>query len=164
LIEVLDRRSVAPAQPGRSSQPLYERAARRTLLAQIEHLERDLTQLFASAWPRQGFEWGVDAPSRRARILDLGELERVRDALAHRIQETRRDLRARHQVEDANRALVEDMLRHPERHRWVRVSHADIGEPGCRHWHVVPRLGLVGILANWWRVKISSGCPLPRAL
>ena len=163
MIEVLDR-SIAPAPPVRRTQPPDERGARRTLLAQIEHLERDLAQLFTSAWPRQGFEWGVDAPSGRPRILDLGELEQVRDALAHRIQEARRDLRERHAVEDANRALVEDMLRHPERHRWVRVSHADIGEPGCRHWHVVPRLGLVGILANWWRVKISSGCPLPRAL
>jgi hypothetical protein len=162
VTEVLDRSvALAPPRPG---QPLDERAARRTLLAQIEHLERDLAQLFTAAWPRQGFEWHVDAARRRPRVLDLGELERVRDALAHNIQETRRDLRARHRVEDANRALVEDMLRHPARHRWVRVSHADIGEPGCRHWHVVPRLGLVGILANWWRVKISSGCPLPEAL
>jgi hypothetical protein len=163
VIEVLDR-SAAPALPARPTQLPDERAARRTLLAQIERLERDLAELFTSAWPRGGLEWGVDTAPGRPRILDLGELEQVRDALAHRVQESRRELRALHQAEDANRALVEDMLRHPERHRWVRVSHADVGEPGCRHWHVVPRLGLLGILANWWRVKISSGCPLPRAL
>ena len=38
--------------------------------------------------------------------------------------------------------------------------HEDIGEPGCKHWHVRPRFGLVGMLMNWWRVVISSGCPL----
>jgi hypothetical protein len=52
------------------------------------------------------------------------------------------------------------MLLDPGAHRWVRVSNADIGEPGCKTWHVVPRLGLVGMLAGWWHVKISSGCPL----
>ncbi len=29
-----------------------------------------------------------------------------------------------------------------------------------RHWHVRPRYGLLGMLMGWWRVKISSGCPL----
>ena len=36
----------------------------------------------------------------------------------------------------------------------------DIGEPGCRDWHVRPRFGLLGMLAGWWRVVVSSGCPL----
>ena len=52
------------------------------------------------------------------------------------------------------------MLLEPERHKWVRVSNEDIGEPGCKHWHVRPRWGVLGMLMNWWRVKISSGCPL----
>ena len=30
------------------------------------------------------------------------------------------------------------MLLEPEKHRWVRVSNEDIGEPGCKHWHVRP--------------------------
>jgi hypothetical protein len=80
-----------------------------------------------------------------------------------RIADRRAELAERHEIEQASRRLVEDMLRHPERHPWVRVSHADIGEPGCRHWHVVPRYGLLGRLAGWWRVKVSSGCPLPMA-
>jgi hypothetical protein len=42
----------------------------------------------------------------------------------------------------------------------VRVSNADIGEPGCKHWHVRPRLGLIGMLAGWWHVKVSSGLSL----
>lgn len=160
MIELLDRPS-ATATSTRSlpREDRGERAARRTLQAQIERLEAELAQLFSAAWPRQGFEWDVAMPPGRARILDLGELERIRDALAARISDTRRDLRARKRVEDANRRLIDDMLRNPAAHRWVRVSHADIGEPGCRHWHVVPRLGPIGLLANWWRVKISSGCP-----
>ncbi len=156
MIETLER----PGAPTRETTPLDERAARRTLLRQVERLEGDLAELFCAAWPRKGLDWGVDAPGGRPRMLGLGELEQVRDALACRVEDARRDLRARKQVEDANRLLVEDMLRHPERHRWVRVSHEDIGEPGCRHWHVVPRYGPLGRLMNWWRVKISSGCPL----
>ena len=58
------------------------------------------------------------------------------------------------------RLVIERMLLEPGRYRWVRVTNADIGEPGCKNWHVRPRLGLIGMLAGWWHVKISSGCPL----
>ena len=40
------------------------------------------------------------------------------------------------------------------------IAAPDIGEPSCRTWRSVPRLGLVGMLMGWWRVKLSSGCPL----
>jgi hypothetical protein len=53
------------------------------------------------------------------------------------------------------RALIES----PRDHRWLRISRADIGEPGCGHWHSRPVLGPLGMLMGWWRVKISSGCP-----
>ena len=33
------------------------------------------------------------------------------------------------------------MLLAPEKHKWVRVGNEDIGEPGCKHWHVRPALG-----------------------
>jgi hypothetical protein len=36
----------------------------------------------------------------------------------------------------------------------------DVGEPGCKHWHSTPKWGPIGMLLGWWRVKISSGCPL----
>jgi hypothetical protein len=52
------------------------------------------------------------------------------------------------------------MLLEPERHKWIRVANEDIGEPGCKHWHVQPRWGVLGMFMNWWRVRISSGCPL----
>jgi hypothetical protein len=161
VIEVLERPTTTTAPQTR----VDERAARRTLQAQIERLERELAELLAAAWPRQGLDWTPlpGAPSRGPRLLGLGELEEIRDELAGRIADRRAELAERHEVEHANRRLVEDMLRHPERHPWTRVSHADIGEPGCRHWHVVPRYGLLGRLAGWWRVKISSGCPLAMA-
>ncbi|HEX2161487.1 MAG TPA: hypothetical protein VHF88_06675 [Thermoleophilaceae bacterium] len=159
MIDVLERQT-APAQPLRPTGAVDERPARRALQAQIERLEADLASLFVASWPRKGLEFGVDLEGGRPRIRDLGELEQIRDALAERVADARRDLRARHAAEDANRHLIGDMLECPERHRWVRVSNADIGEPGCHHWHVVPRWGPVGMFANWWRVKISSGCPL----
>jgi len=159
VIDVLERQSTAPRPPQPGTAP-DERPARRALQRQIDRLERDLAGLSAASWPRKGLELRVERPSGRPRICDLGELEQIRDALANRVEIARGSLRGRHAVEDANRRLIEDMLRHPEKHRWERVSNADIGEPGCHHWHVVPRWGFVGMFANWWRVKISSGCPL----
>ena len=137
-----------------------EGAARRTLLDQIGRLEGELAQLFCATYPRTGFDWGV--PSRGGpRLLSLGELERIRDELAVRLEENRRALSERTRVEEQNRCLIEEMQLEPERFRWRRVGNCDIGEPGCKHWHVRPRLGLLGMLMGWWRVRISSGCPLP---
>ena len=137
-----------------------ERAARRTLLDQVARLEDELRQLFSSAWPRAGFDFSV-AGKAGPRLLSLGELEELRDDLAGRVATTRRALAERTEREQANRELIEAMLREPARYKWVRVSNADIGESGCRHWHVRPRLGPIGVLMNWWRVVISSGCPRP---
>jgi hypothetical protein len=39
------------------------------------------------------------------------------------------------------------------------VSNEDLGEPGCGGVAVRPKWGPVGALTDWWRVKISSGCP-----
>ena len=89
----------------------------------------------------------------------MAELEQVRDALATRLQVARGELAGRARVEDGYRELLEDVIAAPEEHRWVRISNEDIGEPGCRHWHARPRLGLLGMLMGWWRVKLSSGCP-----
>jgi hypothetical protein len=154
IAEVLALTAPGVVQPG-----VDERAARRSLLDQIAKLESELASLFCSAYPRTGFEW--DVPSRGGpRILSLGELERIRDELAERLEVNRRELSERALVEEHNRRLIEEMLLEPEKHRWVRVGNCDIGEPGCKHWHVRPRLGLLGMLMGWWRVRISSGCPL----
>jgi hypothetical protein len=167
--EVLQTRAVAqaagwPAAPGDRS-PLVprtlpdERAARRSLLDQVSRLETELASLFCSTWPRKGFAW--DVPGRGGpRLLSLAELEELRDDLAGQVADSRRALSDRTWVEEQNRRLIEEMLLAPERHKWVRVSHEDIGEPGCRHWHVRPRWSFIGMLMGWWRVVISSGCPL----
>jgi hypothetical protein len=52
------------------------------------------------------------------------------------------------------------MLADPPGHRGWRISNAQLGLPGCTTYEVVPRLGVLGRLASWWHVKVSSGCPL----
>jgi hypothetical protein len=138
-----------------------ERAVRRTLLEQVARLEGELGSVFCATWPRTEMPRPtVDARRGGPRLLSLAELEELRDELAARISDSRRALSDRTWVEDQNRRLIEEMMLAPERHKWRLVSAEDIGESGCKHWHVRPRFGLVGMLMNWWRVVISSGCPL----
>jgi hypothetical protein len=135
-----------------------ELAARRSLRSQIAKLERELAALFADSYPRRGLDWRVRSPGG-PRVLEIGELEELRDELALRLENARATLRRQAATERENVGRIEQMLIAPERHKWVRVSNQDIGEPGCKHWHSRPRLGLIGMLLGWWRVKISSGCP-----
>lgn len=136
-----------------------ERFARDDLRAQIARLERRLGELFASAFPRKGLDWRVGAVGG-PRLLGAADLERVRDALVVRIREAEGELTRRGAQEEANRGLLERVIVEPERYHWVRVSNEDVGEPGCKHWHSRPRWGILGMLMGWWRVKLSSGCPL----
>ena len=146
-----------PAAPRTSPD---ERAARRTLLAQVRRLEEESAGLFCSAWPRTGLDLLPAAPRRAgARLLTLGELEELRDELVEQVRRGRAALEERGLSEERSRRLIEEMLLDPESHRWVHVSNKDIGEPGCTHWHVRPRYGLLGMLMRWWRVVVSSGCP-----
>jgi hypothetical protein len=155
--EVLNR----PAVPAGPIVEVDERAVRRTLLDQVARLEGELASVFCATWPRTAMPHPT-VPGRGGgpRILSLAELEELRDELAGRISDARRALSDRTWVEDRNRRLIEEMMLEPERHKWRRVAAEDIGERGCKHWHVRPRFGLVGMLMNWWRVVISSGCPL----
>jgi hypothetical protein len=157
LPEVLEQR-IHPVAPVPATVP-DERAARRTLLDQIARLEEELSQLFCSTWPRQGFDWEVKSRGG-PRLLPIGELEGLRDDLASRVHHAREALGDRTYSEEQSRRLIEEMLIDPERHKWIRVGNEDIGEAGCKHWHVRPRWGFLGMLAGWWRVVISSGCPL----
>jgi len=138
-----------------------EAAVRRQLREQVAHLEEELASLFCSTYPRSGFEWNVRG-RRGPRLLSVRELEELRDDLARRLQHNRRALGDRTYVEELNRRRIEEMLLAPEEHKWVRIRNEDIGEKGCKSWHVVPRFGLLGMMMNWWRVRISSGCPLAR--
>ena len=160
--DVLDRPGAIqpPAPPPQAPRTApAERPARESLLAQIAKLESELGRLFCSAYPRQGLEYGVRSRGG-PRVLALGELEALRDELATRLERSRRALSERTYLEDEHRRRIEEMLLEPERHKWVRVQNEDIGERGCKSWHVRPRFGILGMLFNWWRVRISSGCPL----
>ena len=138
-----------------------ERAARRTLRAQIARLERELANAFVTAYPMGGLD-APDGSAGEPRLLDLGELEQVRDRLSDRLRAARTTIAARADEYAANRLQLERMLLEPGRYRYVRISRQDIGEPGCGVWQVRPRLGLIGMLMGWWEVKLSSGCPLAR--
>jgi hypothetical protein len=137
-----------------------EHLARAELRRQVGHLERELAGLFSEAFGRVEVSHRVAAIAPEPRILDLGELERVRDALAERVAEARLALRERSLVETHKRELLRKMLDAPGDYRWVKVSRDDVGEPGCGTWHSRPRLGPIGMLMGWWQVKVSSGCPL----
>jgi hypothetical protein len=135
-----------------------ERAARRSLREQIARLERDLASVVVAGFPR------IDAgppvqPTEGPRLLALGDLEAVRDALAVRLGELRElaaDQAARHA---AARRELERMYADPPAHRWRRLSNVELGLPGCTTYHVRPRAGLLGMLRGWWQVKVSGGCP-----
>ena len=156
--DLLEHRDVV--ESGRLESLLHgdERPARVELRRQIGRLERELGELFASAFPRGGIEYSV-APAGGPRMLGVGELEQVRDALASRIADVRGILADCGYVEERNREFLEQVIAEPEKYHWVRISNEDIGEPGCRHWHSRPRYGVIGMLMGWWRVKLSSGCP-----
>jgi AcrR family transcriptional regulator len=135
-----------------------EGAARRTLREQIAKLERELASLFVSAYPRGELDWQVSSPGG-PRLLDVGDLESLRDQLAERVEGARRELATRAESHAEGRERIEALVADPGSHKWERVSNEDVGEPGCKYWHSSPRLGLIGMLMGWWRVKISSGCP-----
>ena len=153
-LESIAGTAAAPVLPD-----IDERAARRTLRAQIAHLERDLGAAVIAAYPR--LPAGTARVSHAGpRLLGLEELERTRDDLADRIAEVRAEAAAQGERQAEARLLIERMLLDPGRYKWVRVTNEDIGETGCKNWHVRPRLGLIGMLAGGWHVKVSSGCPL----
>jgi hypothetical protein len=151
--ELLERESLLHAGADES-------LARRELRRQIGRLEQVLAGLLGEAFGRVRIDATVAAGAAEPRVLDLGQLEAVRDELADRIAEARLLLAERARAEAASRELLRDLIEAPEKHKWVRVWAADVGQPGCGAWHSRPVLGPIGMLMGWWRVKVSSGCPL----
>jgi hypothetical protein len=157
---------VPPSPPEGLDTILYEhdeREARADLRRQIAAMELALARLFGSAFPRRGIDFSVPGMGG-PRLLSVDELEKVRDGLALRIKEVKADLHDYAVVEESNRELIEEMVADPASHKWERVYNEDIGEPGCKNWHATPKWGVLGMLLGWWRVKISSGCPLAKGL
>jgi hypothetical protein len=137
-------------------------AARRTLRAQVARLDAELGELAASAWPQAlPRRTAPPIPARAgATLLTLAQLERTRDSLAADAAAARRHLDERGRAHEQALRTREEMLLDPRRHRFARVTNADAGERGCGGWHVQPRYGAFGMLMGWWRVVVSSGCPL----
>jgi len=152
-----------------------EMAARRSLQAQVTRLERELAQIVAEGFPHMSpppahqlagrpsaGALNSGAAANGPRLLSLGQLEQLRDHLAGTLQDMRRRAQARREHELRAHELLRCMKLEPGRYRFVRLPVSDLGQGGCGVWEVRPRLGLVGMLAGWWQVKLSSGCPLPR--
>ena len=143
-----------------------EAAARRELRRQVAGLERRLSDAVLAAFPHAlapaaPAARGARRPRPAPHLLSLAELEALRDDLARRMTEAQRQIEEITRRQERARERLERMLRDPRRHRFERVACAELGEPGCGVWQVRPRLGLVGMLAGWWEVKLSSGCPRP---
>jgi hypothetical protein len=176
---VIDRRGASARHSGgydRSTIAVFadggeagERAARSSLRAQIAKIERELSGIVADTFPHLspsgarggGTHAGEEAIATGPCLLTLAELERMRDRLAGRVQELRRLAAERGEHERRSCELLERMKLEPGRYKFVRLPVSDLGQGGCGVWEVRPRLGLIGMLAGWWQVKLSSGCPLP---
>jgi hypothetical protein len=161
----IDRGAHAPAEDS-------ERAARSSLRAQIARLERECSAIVAEAFPHLSAEHpsatagavvgAATAVPAGPSLLGLGQLELLRDELAGRVQQLRRRVAERAEHERRANELLELMKLEPGRYKFMRLPVKDLGQGGCGVWEVRPRLGLIGMLAGWWQVKLSSGCPLPR--
>jgi hypothetical protein len=155
----IDRGAVQPASAGVVEHA--EVAARRSLREQVARLERELCAIVADGFPHIG-DVASGTPVRGPSLLSLGQLEQLRDQLAGRVQQLRRLANERAEHERRARELLEAMKLEPGRYKFVRLPVTDLGQRGCGVWEVRPRFGLIGMLAGWWQLKLSSGCPLAR--
>jgi hypothetical protein len=126
---------------------LDEVTARRDLRRQIARLEGRLQRRA----PGIGHGGG--------RLLGLAELAETRDALVAAVAREHEEERADADSIAYHLRLLEDALADPRRHKWLRIPRSAVGELGCGAYEVRPRVGLLGMLAGWWEVKLSSGCP-----
>ena len=134
-----------------------ERLGRRELRRQIARLEAQLASYPGDA--RKPGEPTHPLLRPKGHVADMAELEAIRDELIERLKRARAAAERRGERQRRARSRMEEMVSDPAAHRWETVSKGDLGEPGCASWDVQPRWGPVGALMNWWRVKVSSGCP-----
>jgi hypothetical protein len=162
-VSTLQQLKVDPGDPLHAAPgvELDERLARRSLRDQIARLERELCTIVADGFPHVGAA-ATGGLHGGPRLLGLEQLEQQRDELAGRVQELRRKAAQRAERERRARALLEAMKLEPGRYKFARLPVTELGQRGCGVWEVRPRMGLIGMLAGWWQLKLSSGCPLAR--
>jgi DNA-binding transcriptional regulator YhcF (GntR family) len=135
--------------------PEETRLARAALRGQIARLEASLApypEAAASAQVESRF-------GPHPRLPELGELEAIRDDLVARLKSARAEAARRGERMNAARQWLEEAASDPAAHRWESASSEDLGEPGCGRMEVRPAWCPVGALMDWWRIKMSSGCP-----
>jgi hypothetical protein len=156
-----ERSAPSPRTVEVGSRDVSERAARATLRAQIARLERERSAIVAERFPYMAAPAPIACPRLGGpTLLDLGQLERVRDQLAAGVQELHTQVRGRLEHERRAREQLQRMRLEPGRYKYARLPVRDLGQGVCGVWEVRPRLGLIGMLAGWWQLKLSSGCPL----
>ena len=133
-----------------------EGAARRELRRQIGRIEAELASYTRDIEPPSGPPL---LNPNEPRIADVAALEGTRDALLTQLAEARRAAVARANRERRAREVRDAMVADPAAHRWEVVSASETGEEGCTTWRAGPRFGPLGALMNWWRIKVSGGCP-----
>jgi hypothetical protein len=136
---------------------LTEAAARADLRGQIARLERELADTLAATYPR------IASTHRIAhggpRLLNLAQLEQTRDTLAAAVSDVRERAARQRAAQAEARARLQAMYADPAAFKNARIANVELGLAGCTVYAVRPRLGPVGLLTNWWRVTVSSGCP-----
>src|SRR5215208_611270 len=159
---VLDAEFVEPTGIPQTEVPdvgTDERAGRQELRRQIARLEAQLASYPADS--RKPGEPTHPLLRPKGHVPDMAELEQIRDDLIERLNRARAAAERRGDRQRRARTRLEEMTVDPAAHKWETVASDDLGEPGCGTWEVQPKWGPVGALMNWWRVKVSSGCPLP---
>ncbi len=144
-------------EPVPTTRDADERLARDELRRQIARLETEL-----ASYP--GEVQAMLEPVHplllsHSHVPDAGELERTRDQLLDMLKRARDVAEDRGKRQRRARGRFEEMARDPAAHKWESVTYQEMGDPGCGGYEVQPRWGPVGALMNWWRVKVSSGCP-----
>jgi DNA-binding transcriptional regulator YhcF (GntR family) len=134
--------------------PEEERSARAGLRGQIARLEAKLAPYVEAGGPSQ-----ASAPRAQPRVASIDELESTRDQLVARLKEAQERAQRAEERQGSARRWREEALADPAGHRWEYATREDLGEHGCGRVEVRPAWGPVGALMDWWRVKMSSGCP-----
>ena len=135
--------------------PAEERASRAALRGQIARLEAKLAPYVEAMGPGEQ----SPRPTAHPRLASMDELEAIRDDLVARLKAARAEASREEERRGAARRWRKEALADPAAHRWEYATREDLGEPGCGQVEVRPAWGPVGALMDWWRVKMSSGCP-----